>query len=37
VASLGGPGDPQSFSMSEEIDFFGSNVEVTYLRLQVPS
>jgi hypothetical protein len=37
VASLGGPGDPRSFLLSEEIGFFGSDVEVTYLRLQVPS
>jgi hypothetical protein len=37
VASLGGPGDPESYSMSQEIGFFGSDVEVTYLRLQVPS
>jgi hypothetical protein len=36
VASLGGPGDPQSYSMQNEIDYFGSNVEVTYLRLETP-
>lgn len=34
VASHGGPGDPRRYSLSEEKAYFGSGVEVTYLRLR---
>jgi hypothetical protein len=34
VASHGGAGDPQRYLLSEEKAFFGSGVEVTYLRLR---
>ncbi len=34
VASHGGPGDPNRYRLSEVQGYFGSDVEVTYLRLR---
>ena len=34
VASQGGPGDPQRYSLSQQKAFFGPNCPVTYLRLR---